>query len=118
MVILTLRVLISEANIPERLGAIGALIELPEEELRELELIWVDQGYCCGDNHHLNRAGNAHTKRAYCYNYFQAMIFSRAATSGIYIISWSRIISPFFSNLVKTLVTVSRAKPLRLLSSR
>ena len=44
-----LKVLVSEANMPERLGAIAALIELPEEDLRELELIWVDQGYG-GDN--------------------------------------------------------------------
>lgn len=42
---LLLTVLVSEANMPERLGAIAALIELPENELASLDLIWVDQGY-------------------------------------------------------------------------
>ena len=46
---LLLTVLVSEANMPERLGAIAALMELPEDELAQLDLIWVDQGYR-GDN--------------------------------------------------------------------
>lgn len=37
--------LVSEANMPERLGTIAALMELPKEELMNLKLIWVDQGY-------------------------------------------------------------------------
>ena len=40
-----LKVLVSEANMPERLGAVAALMELPEKELARLDLIWVDQGY-------------------------------------------------------------------------
>jgi putative transposase len=39
-----LGVLVSEANAPERLGAIVVLDEV-KEKLAKLEVIWVDQGY-------------------------------------------------------------------------
>lgn len=41
---LVIGVLVSEANVPERLGAIIILDEAVEK-LKKLEVIWVDQGY-------------------------------------------------------------------------
>ena len=46
------------------------------------------------------------------------IVCSKAKISGIQITSFSRTIKPLRSSLVSTRVTVSRAKPLRLLNSR
>ncbi len=40
-----MNVVVTEANMAERLGAIVGLLEAPEDNLSELVVIWVEQGY-------------------------------------------------------------------------
>ncbi len=42
---LLLNVVVTEANMPDRLGAIVGLLETPEDNLSELVVIWIEQGY-------------------------------------------------------------------------
>lgn len=41
---LVLNVVVSEANMPERLGAMAALLDIPDD-IAQLVVLWVDQGF-------------------------------------------------------------------------
>lgn len=67
---LVIGMLVSEANGSERLGAIVVLHEA-KDQLRELKVIWVDQGYC-GENF-------AHAVQQVCGEQVQVEVIERTS---------------------------------------